>query len=72
MGREVKRYNLKALRARTGQSQEQFAASIGFSRCYYASVENALNNGSTKFWNAIQRVYDVPDDKMWELTKIEA
>lgn len=60
------------LRKEKNMSQEHLARSIGFTRQYVARVESGESEGKRAFWLAIQRVFDVPDDKMWKLYKGES
>lgn len=63
------RTRLKLLRVGRNQNQEEAAKSVGVSRSYYGLIESGRNNGSHKFWNSVQRVYNIPDSEMWEVTK---
>lgn len=59
------------LRKMKNMSQEHLSRNIGFSRQYIARVESGESEGKKDFWLAIQRVFDVPDNKMWKLYKGE-
>ena len=65
------RTNLKVFRVRLKLTQEGMAIKLGVSRQLYAFVEAGKRNGSPKFWRSVQRVFNVPDDQMYKLMKLD-
>lgn len=65
------RENLKDFRLLKRMSQDEFAEAIGYSRQMYSQVESGLRDGTLEFWGAVQKRFDIPDSKMWALTKKE-
>jgi DNA-binding XRE family transcriptional regulator len=60
---------LRVLRARHGMTQTEAAAACGFSRSLWGEVEKGNQQGSHKFWSAIQTTFQIPDAEMWQLMK---
>ena len=52
-------------------SQQAIADKIGVNRETYASVERGARNGSMTFWRKLQLAFDIPDDKIGALMRIE-
>lgn len=69
--KKVKRHNLYMLRCDNRLTQAEFAAKIGVSCRGYRNVETGERYGTGEFWAAIQRVFDVPDEEMYGLMKID-
>lgn len=67
----AKRDNLYLLRCERRLSQAEIAAKIGVSRQVYAYIENGKRSGTAEFWAAIQREFDVADEAMYKLMKLE-
>lgn len=65
------RTNLKVLRVKNNLSQMDIAERIHCTRATYAAIENGLRSGSIRFWESLQTAFDIPDDQMWELMKVE-
>lgn len=65
------RTNLKVLRVRNHLTQKEMAKKLGVSRATYSFVENNQRQGTSAFWEAVQRVFDVPDEEMYKLMKGE-
>ena len=65
------RVNLKCLRIKHKLNQGEIARILNVSRGQYLAIENGKSNGSMNFWQAIQKVFGVPDSEMWELMKCE-
>lgn len=65
------RENLKDFRLLKRMSQDEFAEAIGYSRQMYSQVESGLRDGTPAFWDAVQKAFNIPDSKMWALTKKE-
>lgn len=69
--RKAKRENLYLLRCKHKLTQAEFAAKIGVSCRGYQNVEWGDRHGTAEFWAAIQRVFNVPDEEMYGLMKLE-
>lgn len=66
------RMNLKLFRIKHKLTQAKFAEKIGVSRANYRAVEKGKRNGDLEdFWHSLQKVFGVPDEEMFALTKIE-
>ena len=64
-----KRLKLRAFRAETGLNQSEMAAKLNCSRATYAGIETGQRGGGYWFWLKLQRTFNIPDEKMWGLTK---
>lgn len=62
---------LKQFRIGLHLTQAQIAEKIGVSCRTYALVENGKRGGSAKFWGTLQKVFSVPDEKMYPLQKLD-
>lgn len=65
------RIDLKVLRVKHKLTQAEIAAKIGVSRQVYANIEKGRNDGSTDFWSNLQRAFDIPDEEMYSLMKLD-
>ena len=65
------RTKLKQFRVGTKQTQAEFAEKIGVSRGTYSFVETGQRCGTHEFWQAIQDVFNVPDEDMYALQKLD-
>lgn len=63
--------NLKNFRLSIGFTQEQMAERIGFSRPYYNAIELGLKPGSMRFWQTIEKQFNLSESKVWGLTKLK-
>lgn len=64
-----KRLKLKAFRVEHGLNQFEMADKLHCSRATYAGVEAGTRGGGFWFWQSLQTVFNIPDEKMWALTK---
>lgn len=64
-----KRLALKQFRVGLDMNQQAFADGMGYNRGFYGKVENGQQNGTLEFWGALQKAYNVPDAKMWDLMR---
>ena len=64
------RTKLKQFRVGTKLTQAEFAEKIGVSRATYSFVETGQRGGTHEFWQAIQDVFNVPDEDMYALQKL--
>ncbi len=70
-GGEQVRTKLKQFRVGTKLTQAEFAEKIGVSRATYSFVETGQRGGTHEFWQAIQDVFNVPDEDMYALQKLD-
>lgn len=61
------RTNLKVLRVRLNLTQDEMADKIGCARATYAAIEAGKREGRKEFWISLQKTYNIPNEKMWEL-----
>ena len=71
VSKKAKRDKLYELRCKHKLTQAEIAAEIGVSRLTYSYVEKGERSGNQAFWEAIQRIFNVPDEEMYSLQKIE-
>lgn len=55
------------LRADRDWSQEQMAIHLDCTRPYINHIENGISQGTVEFWSKVQRVFDIPNEDMWQL-----
>ena len=67
----MKRKNLKLLRVKNDLTQEQMANKVGVCKATYNFIEIGKRQGNTEFWNRLQKVFNIPDEEMFKLMKIE-
>ena len=65
------RHNLYMLRCDNKLTTEEMAKRTGVSRTTYSHIENGRRGGSQTFWSAVQREFEVPDEKMYPLMRVE-
>ena len=65
------RTELKKFRVGQHLNQADMAKKIGVSRVTYAFVENGKRSGNADFWGTLQKVFNVPDEEMWQLQKLD-
>lgn len=63
------RDELKVLRIRKHLKQGEIAEKLGVSRSTYSLIERGVVQGSTDFWNSLQREFEIPDAEMFILMK---
>lgn len=71
MKKKQMRTNLKLFRVKHQLTQEEMADKIGCIRCTYAAIEGGTRNGRDFFWQSLQKAFDIPDEDMWALKKID-
>lgn len=64
-----KRLALKQFRVGLDMNQQEFADGVGYNRGFYGKIEKGQQNGTIEFWAALQKAYNVPNEKMWELMR---
>lgn len=64
-----KRLKLKAFRVEHGLNQFEMAGKLHCSRATYAGIEAGTRGGGFWFWLNLQAAFNIPDEKMWALTK---
>ena len=67
----MKRTNLKIFRIRQDMTQDDMARRVGCNRSFYSAVEGGRSNPSVEFFMELQKAFNVPDEKMWELVRLE-
>lgn len=65
------RTNLKVFRVKKNMSQDAIAEKIGCRRSTYSAIEKGNREGKQKFWNDLQKAFDIPDSDVWQLMKNE-
>jgi transcriptional regulator with XRE-family HTH domain len=67
----VKATNLKlfTLRKAAGLSQIETAQKLEIPVNLYAAIERGESNGKTAVWDKIQKLFNVPDEEMWQLIR---
>lgn len=50
-------------------TQDDIAKKIGIATPSYSLIERGIRHGSPKTWEKIQKIYDIPDEKMWGVQK---
>lgn len=66
------RENLIIYRVRSGLTQAEMAAKLGFSRQHYARIENGTQEASIRFLVKLGELFGITIDEAKELTKIES
>ena len=56
----MERTELKVFRVKQGLTQEKFAEKIGFSRGYYARIENGERDITMRFLKALEKAFNIP------------
>ena len=67
----MKRKNLKLFRVQHDLTQVQMAKILGVCKATYNFVECGKRQGTPEFWQRLQKEFNVPDERMWGLQKIE-
>ncbi len=62
---------LKQFRIGVHLKQSEMGEKCGVSRGTYAYIENGKRSGSAKFWSNLQSAFNVPDEKMYQLMKLD-
>lgn len=65
----MKRIKLKQFRVGENLTQQEISDKLGCSRSNYIAIENGVRDGSAKFWNRLQEVFNIADEKMYGLQK---
>ena len=69
--KKTKRTNLMLFRVSQKLTQEEMAEKIGYTRAAYSAIEAGVREGRDAFWNALQEAFEIDDEKMWALKKID-
>lgn len=67
----MQRTNLKVFRIKMQLSQAAISEKIGCQRSTFAAIENGKRNGRQAFWNGLQAAFNLPNEVMWELMKVD-
>ena len=62
---------LKQFRIGLHLKQSEMAKKMGVGRTVYGYVERGERDGTIEFWNKLQRAFNVPDERMWLLQKLD-
>lgn len=65
------RSELRVMRIRKKLTQKEFAEKVGMSFQNYSKIELGRVDGTFKFWNKLQEVFEIPDEEMYKLMKNE-
>ena len=65
------RHNLYMFRCEKKLTKGEMANRTGVCRTTYTMIENGERDGSHKFWENLQREFEVPDSGMYNLMKKE-
>lgn len=65
------RTNLKVFRTAHKLRQTDIAYELGVSRATYSFIERGIRSGNAEFWSKLQRTYNVPDEQMYQLMKLD-
>lgn len=65
------RTNLKVFRTAHKLRQTDIAYDLGVSRATYSYIERGLRSGTAEFWSKLQSTYNVPDEDMYALQKLD-
>jgi DNA-binding XRE family transcriptional regulator len=65
------RMNLKLIRVKHGLRQEDMAKRTNISLPTYRAIETGIVSGKDEFWKAVQRMFFIPDEQMWEVMRNE-
>lgn len=52
-------------------SQREIAKKIGCSRATYSAIETGARNGTMSFWRKLQAAFNIPDEKLGGLMRID-
>lgn len=61
------RHELKMLRVKNRLTQQQLADKLGVSVSTYNLIEAGKRRGSQKFWEQLQREFNLEGGEVWEL-----
>ena len=61
------RKNLKIFRVENNLSQNGISKKLGYERAYFGHIERGFMNGSSKFWDRLQKAFSLSDEKVEEL-----
>lgn len=67
----MKRLNLQLFRIKNKLTQKEMADRLKIGRSTYNGIESGKRDCTLKFFNNLQKEFDVKDEDMWELTKKE-
>lgn len=65
------RKNLKIFRVVNDLTQEEISQRIGCIRPTYSAIENAKRTGRRAFWSDLQSAFNLTDDEITELMKVD-
>lgn len=62
---------LKQFRIGVHLKQSEMAEKTGVCRTTYGFIEKGKRDGSAEFWANLQKAFNVPDEQMYQLMKID-
>lgn len=62
---------MKVFRTAHKLRQTDIAYDLGVSRATYSYIERGLRSGTAEFWSKLQSTYNVPDEDMYALQKLD-
>lgn len=62
---------LKQFRIGVHLTQVEFAKKCGCGRANYSFIERGERSGSAQFWANLQKTFNVPDEQMYRLMKLD-
>lgn len=65
------RENLYMFRCSVKLTRGKMAIRTGVSRATYSLIEKGKRSGSATFWSNLQREFNIPDEKMYFLMRVE-
>lgn len=65
------RTQLKLFRISKHLNQAEIAEMTGVSRATYGFIEKGKRSGNQAFWGSLQAVFNVADEDMWKLQKLD-
>lgn len=70
-GGKMQRLQLKVFRVSNGLTQQEMADKLGCTRSRYVGIEAGRRDGGQDFWEALQKAFEIENEKMWELMNKE-
>lgn len=67
----MERHNLYLFRCDKKLTQGEMAELLGVSRVTYSYIEHGERSGTFNFWSNLQKAFNVPDEKMFTLQKLD-
>ena len=65
------RTELKLIRVKNHLTQKEIAERLDITQTTYLAIEKGRRRGSEEFWINLQREFNIPDEKMYSLMKLD-